>query len=148
MALTEFEGSPLDAQNAFYLPIGAASPLWALFAGAASVGMAYWWMVRWTDRTNLEAMFAPAQAPASPVLEAPVLAAPEPIAEPSVVEATPAPVLAEPEPVVAAVAEKLAEPVIAAAEAVADIADTVVEPEPAAKVKAKAKPATEPPPFA
>ena len=62
MALTLFSEGPvsLDPQKALYIPVGAASPLWFLFAGAASAGLAYWWMTRWTDRTHLEALLAPA----------------------------------------------------------------------------------------
>jgi hypothetical protein len=36
-----------DSPRAFTFPIGATSPLWLAFAGAASVGVAYWWMTRW-----------------------------------------------------------------------------------------------------
>lgn len=41
------------------LMIGAASPLWGYFGGAAAAGVAWWWMTRWTPQ-NLEAMFAAA----------------------------------------------------------------------------------------
>lgn len=70
MALTQL-GGDLSPQppNPFYVPLGAASPLWLMFAGAASAGVAYWWMTRWTSATHLEAAFgevalaAPASAP-------------------------------------------------------------------------------------
>ena len=39
------------------VPVGFASPLWGLFAGAAVSGAAWWWMTRWTRPQNLEAMF-------------------------------------------------------------------------------------------
>lgn len=53
-----------DPRTAFYVPIGAASPLWFLFAGATTAGLAYWWMTRLpTLATNLEALFEPAASP-------------------------------------------------------------------------------------
>jgi len=64
------------AERAFRLPMGVASPLWAVFGAAASVGVAYWWMTRWTRAVNVEAL-----AGAAPE----ALAAPEPAV---VVEAT------------------------------------------------------------
>lgn len=36
---------------------GAVSPLWGYFGAAASAGVAYWWMTRWTRPANLEALF-------------------------------------------------------------------------------------------
>ncbi|WP_293677623.1 hypothetical protein [uncultured Phenylobacterium sp.] len=50
--------------------VGAASPLWAYFAGAAAGGVAFWWMTRWARPANLEAMFAAAAPATEPVLEA------------------------------------------------------------------------------
>lgn len=52
-----------DAEKALRGPIGAASPLWWAFAGAASAGVAYWWLTRWARPVNLEAM-----APDDPAL--------------------------------------------------------------------------------
>lgn len=51
------------AARAMQMPIGAASPLWVLFAGAASAGVAYWWLTRWRNPTHLEAMAALPSAP-------------------------------------------------------------------------------------
>ena len=91
---TPFGGKPLlgpAAEKALRAPIGAASPLWFAYMGAAGAGVAYWWMTRWTRS------FAPSatSAPPVPALMAP---APEPLAataaEPAPVEA----VLAEPVP--------------------------------------------------
>ena len=81
MALTVFAEGPasLDPHKALYIPVGAASPLWLLFAGAASAGVAYWWMTRWEDRSNLEALLAPAHAAALPAPAADAVP-PEPIA--------------------------------------------------------------------
>ncbi len=63
------EGAPSSAQvsslSLLRLPVGAASPLWGLFAGAAVSGAAWWWMTRWTRPVNLEAMFG-APAPVAP----------------------------------------------------------------------------------
>ena len=68
-----------DPQALVRLPIGAASPLWGLFAGAAMSGAAWWWMTRWARPANLEALFggetatetaAEAEALAAPVVEA------------------------------------------------------------------------------
>jgi hypothetical protein len=54
------------------VPVGLASPLWGLFAGAAIGGSAWWWMTRWARAENLEAMFAAAEA--TPALASPVAA--------------------------------------------------------------------------
>ena len=103
MALTQIDGdlSP-QPPNPFYVPLGAASPLWLMFAGAASAGVAYWWMTRWTSATHLEAAFGavdlplttPAPEPEAIVFEEPatlvetVEAAEKVVIEPSPVEAT------------------------------------------------------------
>lgn len=58
-----------DAEKALRFPIGAASPLWIAFAGAAAVGAAYWWSTRWFKPVNLEAMAA-LPAAAEPAVEA------------------------------------------------------------------------------
>jgi predicted flap endonuclease-1-like 5' DNA nuclease len=63
------EAVEAGAARAFRLPMGVASPLWAVFAAAAGVGVAYWWMTRWTRAVNVEALAAAAPKP---------LAAPEP----------------------------------------------------------------------
>jgi outer membrane biosynthesis protein TonB len=130
----------VDARKALALPIGIASPLWLMFAGAASAGVAYWWLNRWRHVTNLEAVLAPALAAPEP--EA-VPVAPEVIA-PTVVEAFEAAAevvedtVAEPvmETAPEAVIETVPEPVIAAApEPILEVAPT---PKPTPKPKAKA----------
>ncbi|HEY0650435.1 MAG TPA: hypothetical protein VGD44_21270, partial [Phenylobacterium sp.] len=67
------------------LMLGAASPLWAYFGAAAAGGVAYWWMTRWTQPVNLEALFgAKPAATLAPVIEAaaePVVEAAEAVAE-------------------------------------------------------------------
>lgn len=137
MALTQVDGGmSLEPQKALYFPVGAASPLWFMFAGAASAGVAYWWMTRWAERTNLEAVFG-AALPAEPV-ELPVPA-------PEVVEA------------VAISPEQVNEPVAAALEEVAAASpepEAIIEtaPEPVVdetpKPKAKPRGASDTPPIA
>jgi hypothetical protein len=63
----------IDAEKALSAPIGAVSPLWLAFAGAAGAGLAYWWMTRWMRPVNLEAWLSPAKAArgaAEPVADA------------------------------------------------------------------------------
>jgi predicted flap endonuclease-1-like 5' DNA nuclease len=101
-------------KKALSFPVGAASPLWLAFGAAASAGVAFWWMTRWTKPENLEAAFAIAKAPVSEAAEvvqiiaetleaeteeAMEALAPEP--EPALVEAAEA----EPEAVVASESE-------------------------------------------
>lgn len=110
-----------DAQKTMQFPIGAASPLWFAFAGAAAAGAAYYWMARWRDFANLEA-----------VLELPVKAT-EAAAE--VVEAAAEAVHDTAEAVVDTVIEPLVEalpePVEALAVALAPepVAEPVLEPQ-------------------
>ena len=49
------------------VPIGLTSPMWLAFGAAASAGVAWWWMTRWTRATNLEAMAGAAKAQISAV---------------------------------------------------------------------------------
>jgi translation initiation factor IF-2 len=149
-----------EQTKAFSLPVGAASPLWLAFAGAAGVGVAYWWMTRWMRGAQAIASVAPLlEARAEPVAvveltvvdikpEIAALAEPEP--EPSVSAKAPeAEVKAEP------VAEltkpvELAQEVAAKAKAEpAAEAEKPVEPKPetvakALKIEAKAEPVVEP----
>jgi predicted flap endonuclease-1-like 5' DNA nuclease len=65
--MQSFESDRPDLEKAIRAPIGAASPLWWAFAGAATAGVAYWWLTRWARPVNLEAGGTPAQM--APALE-------------------------------------------------------------------------------
>ena len=56
---TPFTNAP-GPQRLLQAPIGAASPLWAFFAGVTGVGLTYWWMARLFAPANLEAFYAAA----------------------------------------------------------------------------------------
>jgi hypothetical protein len=111
--------------------VGAASPLWVYFGAAAAGGVAFWWMTQWARPTNLEALFATADAVAAPlaqpvletaeaVAELPVLAAETLAAPEPVVEVAPEPTPAiEPTPAMEAAPEPAATPVEATPEAAA-----------------------------
>ena len=45
-----------QARKALNLPIGMTSPLWLAFGAATTAGVAWWWMTRWTQALNIEAM--------------------------------------------------------------------------------------------
>ncbi len=146
-----------DSPKSFALPIGAASPLWLAFVGAASAGVAYWWMTRWARSPRVTtgpsvALAAPVEAAAVVVeaLEREAVEAPISIAEPpapaEIVAAAeppppPAPVEA---PVIKKTAAKAPKPEAAPTPAVAK---TALKPKPvkAPKVaapKAAAEPAS------
>lgn len=96
----------LDAERAFSLPVGAASPLWFAFFGVAAGASTWWWMSKWARDLALDgaasaaddglrlpteaASFEPpeeaeaatvettaAELVVDPVTEAPVIAAPQ-----------------------------------------------------------------------
>lgn len=153
MASFELPEMP-EAKLSPHLLVGAASPLWAFFGAAAAGGVAYWWMTRWTQPANLEALFGMKAAPALEAVVAPVIEAAEAVAE-SIQDALPelpvggesAPIspavealaAPEPEPAPEAVIEAAPEPVVEAApepmiEATADpLPDPVAKPRPARK---------------
>jgi predicted flap endonuclease-1-like 5' DNA nuclease len=58
------------AEQALRWPVGAISPLWAVFGAAAGAGVAWWWMTRWTRAVNVEALAAVASGQAAEVVEA------------------------------------------------------------------------------
>ena len=146
IALKPNESVPPAA--AFHVPIGAASPLWFLFTGVASAGVAYWWMTRWMRPINLEAMLPLSGADAAPLEEAailieafvePLLEAAEPVLAGGVVDPDPAPTPAPepaPNPLDTPPAEAAAETEV---EAAAPIAETPAESAPP-RAKSKAAP--------
>jgi len=109
----EFPGAALvgeRTETAFRVPMGVVSPLWAMFGAAASAGVAYWWMTRWTRAAaNFEALaaFAPKVAlestPIELIIEPASVREKQPVAAAIVAEVeaesveTPAPVLAAPD---------------------------------------------------
>jgi len=112
-------------------PVGLASPLWGLFAGAAVGGSAWWWMTRWARTENLEAMFGPAGEAATAALAAPTeaIAAVEVVAE-AVFETEPA--------IEAAAIDAVVEPPVLDAPVggeAAPIAPAAAAPEPKARAK-------------
>jgi hypothetical protein len=103
------------------LMIGAVTPLWGYFAGAAMTGVAMWWVSRWMPAAKQAALVEAALAPVS-----------EPLAE-----LVPAPMAAEPPPAPVAeeavvVALEMAPAVVEAAPAVAEAADAALEATPVA----------------
>jgi predicted flap endonuclease-1-like 5' DNA nuclease len=59
-----------NLEKAMRAPIGAVSPLWWAFAGAATAGVAYWWLARWAKPVNIEAPeVLPVEAAIPPALE-------------------------------------------------------------------------------
>ena len=135
--LPEYKADKVEPETAPHVAIGAASPLWLMFGGAAVAGASYWWWAnRWREAVNLEALMALTPEPVAPPLEPVALleAVPEPIpvAEPvieavTLVAETTETVLDAAEEIVEAAAEPLVETVIAANE---DVAEAVVEAEP------------------
>jgi predicted flap endonuclease-1-like 5' DNA nuclease len=139
--LPEYKADKVEPQDvvqaAPHVAIGAASPLWLMFGGAAYAGAAYWWWAsRWRDAVNIEALMAVRPEPVAPPVEAlAVLEAPpepvlemvaEPILEATVLVAeTTETVLDATQKIVETAAEPLVETVVAANE---DIAEAVVEP--------------------
>ena len=94
------------------VPVGLASPLWGLFAGAAMSGAAWWWMTRWARPENLEAMFG-AAAKFEAAVEPKVVELAAPVVE--AVEAAPEAVL-EAEAAAETVAAPVTEAVVEAAQ--------------------------------
>ena len=127
------------------LGMGAMSPLWPMFAVAATTGAAFWWMSRFTlgsfptAAVNLEATLE--QIPEEPVVEA-AAAVVETVAD-APVEIVEAVVGTAPEPVVEAVPEPVVE---AAPEPALKVAPepVVVEPASAPVLEAAPKPVRKP----
>ena len=113
-----------DTEKMLSLPMGAISPLWLMFAGAATVGAAYFWSRTFFKPTNLEALFETSDA----VTEATVEVA-ETVIE--TIEAEAELTLDVAEATVATVAEAIDALVDAAPEPVQEILAAIV-PEPVA----------------
>jgi predicted flap endonuclease-1-like 5' DNA nuclease len=123
------------AQKALAAPIGLMSPLWFAFGAAASAGVAWWLMTRWTMPgmmpVNMEAMFGVGKAEAAPE-PAPdmLLLTAAPASLPAIVEtslpivgeAPPVATIPEPAPVVAAPAPEPVE--VDSPVAVAELVET------------------------
>lgn len=131
--LPEFQADKVEPETAPRVAVGAASPLWLMFGGAAMAGASYWWWAnRWREAVNLEALMALTPEPVAPPAESVALleAEPVPVAEP-VVEAvalvaeTAETVLDAAQEIVETAAAPLVETVTAANE---DVAEAVVEP--------------------
>jgi predicted flap endonuclease-1-like 5' DNA nuclease len=111
-----------QAENFWRVPLGAVSPLWAIYGAAATGGVAFWWMSQWTQKwgrpVNLEAFsypvpMVPETTTAPAVAQTLAALQPEPVAplaDPAVDPDDPAAQLAE-----------------AGAEAVGDAAEAVGE---------------------
>jgi len=125
-----------QAEKAYHVQLGLASPLWLAFGAAASAGAAWWWATRLTRATNLEALLN-SSIPVLPgvALIVETLAEADAEADPiETVEAAPEAVVAEEPAVEAAPEPTVAEaPLVEAAPEPADVEAPVAEiaPEPA-----------------
>lgn len=134
--LPEFKTDKVAPETASRVAVGAASPLWLMFGGAAMAGASYWWWAnRWREAVNLEAMIALAPEPVAPDLEAQAVldeppgpmveAALEPAAEAVALAAdTVETVMDAAEQSVEAVTEAVADTIVAANE---DVVEAAVE---------------------
>lgn len=131
--LPEYQADKVEPETAPHVAVGAASPLWLMFGGAAMAGASYWWWAnRWREAVNLEALMALTPEPVAPPVQSVALleAEPAPVAEP-VVEAvalvaeTTETVLDAAQELAETAAAPLVETVTAANE---DVAEAVVEP--------------------
>jgi predicted flap endonuclease-1-like 5' DNA nuclease len=121
--------SEAGTEKALRGPLGAMSPLWAVFGAAATLGVAYWMATQWTRAVNIEGLVAAV----SPKAKSPpklTLVEPTPAPEPAA-EVVPPPVVL------------VAEALEAAAAPVAEVVEAVVE-APAPTIETA--PVEEPPP--
>jgi predicted flap endonuclease-1-like 5' DNA nuclease len=120
------EVSKIDPEKGPNLMIGAASPLWLMFGGAAMAGATWWWWsARWREAINIEALMAPSLALKTVAEQEPAVElAPEPIDDLIIDPVTEALILA---PIALETPEETPEPVTAAATAVAEVAAEAVQ---------------------
>lgn len=122
-----FDADKIEPGPAPRFAMGAASPLWMMFGGAAVAGATYWWWAsRWREAVNLEAVLALAPEPVAPAAQAQEVleTTPEPIVEAVAlaVETTEAVIDAVEE-----TTETLAEATLVVAEAAQDATTETVE---------------------
>ncbi|PHY21791.1 phasin PhaH [Caulobacter sp. BP25] len=122
-----FDADKIEPGPAPRFAMGAASPLWMMFGGAAVAGATYWWWAsRWREAVNLEAVLALAPEPVAPAAQAQEVleTTPEPIVEvvALAVETTEAVIDAVEE-----TTETLAEATLVVAEAAQDATTETVE---------------------
>lgn len=133
--LPEYPADKVEPEAAPRVAVGAVSPLWLMFGGAAVAGASYWWWAnRWREAVNLEALMALTPEPVAPpaqsvaVLEAEPVAPAEPAVEAvALVAETTETVLDATQEIAQAAAAPLVETVAAANE---DVAEAAVEAEP------------------
>lgn len=129
--LPEYSAEKVEPETAPRVAVGAASPLWLMFGGAAMAGASYWWWAnRWREAVNVEALMALAPEPVAPPVEAVAVLETVPAAEPvieavNLVAETAESVLDAAQDIVEAAAEPVVETIVAANE---DIVETVIEP--------------------
>nr|WP_295108600.1 phasin PhaH [uncultured Caulobacter sp.] len=128
--LPEYSAEKVEPETAPRVAVGAASPLWLMFGGAAMAGASYWWWAnRWREAVNVEALMALAPEPVAPPVESVAVLEAVPVAEPvieavTLVAETTETVLDATQEIVEAAAEPVVETVVAANE---DVAEAMVE---------------------
>ncbi|MFN3573814.1 MAG: hypothetical protein ACK4TR_09830, partial [Phenylobacterium sp.] len=83
---------PASLEAHLHVPLGAVSPLWFFYASAAAAGATAWWMTRWMQPVNLEALWG--EATLSSPLRRPL--PPPGAGQPTAPESPPEPLAAEP----------------------------------------------------
>ncbi|MDB5456055.1 MAG: hypothetical protein JWP92_1640 [Caulobacter sp.] len=140
--LTGLKTEGVDVETTPKVMLGAASPLWLMFGGAAMAGATWWWWSnRWRESVNLEALMALRPEPVAPSAPADLE---EPVA-PALASAPAATLFDAVEPVIqatVAAVEDTLDAVTETVEAIVEAAPTpveVLEPvvEPAAELAAE-----------
>ena len=90
--LTGLKTEGVDAEATPNVMLGAASPLWLMFGGAAMAGATWWWWRnRWRESVNLEALMAFTPEPVAPLTPAALEAVTATAPAPSLFDALPSP---------------------------------------------------------